>query len=182
MAALAGRLNLAPPAGVPGALVPADVAPAAPAQGIVAGTDDFTPGALQWVLAEAVGAFSYGTVVVCPLPLVRNRRVVQNWPQQGDIFIKCVDGQDLVSFRDLPASRDSKMLPVIKNAAGIPQRTLSSLVRDSRREVMAWVKLVPGEVRSAEWCLSYLDAEGVGFEGHHVRVKQLLVNATMVVA
>ena len=30
-----------------------------------------------------------------------------------------------------------------------------------------------GGVRSTTWCLSFLEAEGVGFEGHHERVKQL---------
>ena len=30
-----------------------------------------------------------------------------------------------------------------------------------------------GGVRSTTWCLGFLEAEGVGFEGHHERVKQL---------
>ena len=76
VAALAGALGRAPAAA--GALVVGGAPPgAAPAAALLVNvTDNTTPGALQWVLAETMGAEGYGTVVNCALPLVKDQRVI----------------------------------------------------------------------------------------------------------
>ena len=173
VAALARVMGINQPGGGPANVLAVVPAVAGAAAAIVPSVEDLTPGVLQWALAEAIGGHSFGTVVTCGLPLVKNQRAVHNWPASGNAFIKCIDGQDLASFRSAPSGWDFRLLPVLKSPSGLPQRTLSSLVRDSKQEKADWIKMVPGDVRSAEWCLGYLESEGVGFEGHHERVRQL---------
>jgi len=68
-------------------LVPAGVAPAGGAPVLTAGTDDFTPGVLQWTPAESIGKFSYGNDVVWSPPVVRGRKAVRSWVTRGDVFL-----------------------------------------------------------------------------------------------
>ena len=91
----------------------------------------------------------------------------------GEVFIKRVYSQDLASFRSVLSGWDSRLLSVLKNPSGLPQYTLSSSVRDSKQENADRIKMAPSDVRSAEWCLGYLETEGVGFKGHHERVRRL---------
>ena len=132
---------------------------------------DKTAGVLQWVLAEAAGDFNYGTRLQYPAPLVRGKKIVHVFPRLGEVFLKCIDGSEWASFIELPAQWDQRTLPVLKNALGKPERSITSVATDSRQEPVAWS--VAGNIRSASWCISFLQSEGLGFEGHHERLRQV---------
>ena len=65
---------------------------------------------------------------------------------------------------------DGRLLPRKLNAVGVPERPLSELVAASKEYDMGWKLAGP---RTARWCLNYLVVEGIGFEAHHERFRQL---------
>jgi predicted fused transcriptional regulator/phosphomethylpyrimidine kinase len=134
-------------------------------------TVDKSPGVLQWILCEAIGGYNFGTRVDCPLPLVKNKKVVHTFAGLGEVFLKCVSGDGIDELLGAPANWDARLLPQVFNQMGKPERTLVSVASLSREEKVAWS--LQGDVRSAPWCLMFLQSEGLGFEGHHERLRQL---------
>ena len=148
--AAASTRQINQPGAAPGSAV-AVAAPAAAraAAAIVPSAEDFIHGVLQWVPTGAIKGRAFGTVVTCSLPLVKDQPAVCHWAASEDVFVKCVDGQDLVSFRSVPSGWDRRLLLVLRCSSGPPQRTLSCSVRDSKQEAADWIIMVPGDVRSA---------------------------------
>ena len=62
-------------------------------------------------------------------------------------------------------------MPMEKNALGKPERSLISVASTSREEKVLWS--LQGDVRSAPWCVAFLQSQGLGFEGHHERLRQV---------
>jgi hypothetical protein len=132
---------------------------------------DKSVGVLQWLLCESVGGYNYGSRVNCPLPLVKDKKVVHSFSGLGDVFLKCVSGDAIDSFLGLPANWDARLLPQSFNQLGKPERNLISVAALSREEKVTWS--LQGDIRSAPWCLAFLQSEDLGFEGHHERLRQL---------
>ena len=56
------------------------------------------------------------------------------------------------------------------NALGSPERPLAEVVAETIEYKVSWTLSGP---RAARWCLNYLVIEGLGFEAHHERFRQL---------
>lgn len=53
---------------------------------------------------------------------------------------------------------------------GQPEKNLQEVAQECVEVPVTWV--LPGP-RTARWCINYLAVEGLGFEGHHERVRQI---------
>ena len=82
----------------------------------------------------------------------------------------CVAKGSEQDFNARPAMCDSRILPVKLNALEAPERSLGDAVAASVEVEMGWKLTGPGTSR---WCLNYLSIEGLGFEAHHERFRQL---------
>ena len=151
-------------------------APAAPGQPVqvqvsVKLSHDFTAGVLQWILAEASGDLLYGMRVSCSAPLVKGKKIVHELRGHGEVFLRCLSGEDVKNFLLLPAEWDARILPTVTNLVGAPERSLHSATATSREEPVHWQ--MAGNVRTAPWCMAYLATENLGFEGHHEKLRSL---------
>jgi hypothetical protein len=126
---------------------------------------------LKWYACCSGGGAAYGSVVAGVLtPAVDGGRALHSMPDGTVLFVECVDDANLTLFQQRPASWDMRLLPQVLSGLGVPERTLGSAVASSREEVVLWK--LPGP-RTAKWCLNFLVIEGLGFEGHHERVRTL---------
>ena len=132
---------------------------------------DRIPGALQWVLAESAGPHNFGTRLDCPAALVKGQRLIHNFNGLGPVFLKCIASEEVDGFLNLPSQWDSRLMPMEKHALGKPERSLISVASTSREEKV--LRSLQGDVRSAPWCIAFLQSEGLGFEGHHERLRQV---------
>ncbi|CAE7559495.1 unnamed protein product, partial [Symbiodinium sp. CCMP2456] len=155
-AARVGGAAVAPaPAAAPVA-VPPQVQGAA--GNIGPGAQDLTGLGLVWVAAEATANVRYGEQIHgVAAPAVAGGRVVHTMPDGSELFC-------------LPASCDGRILPRVFNALGQPERPLAEVVAASTEVEMGWKLTGP---RTTLWCLNYLAVEGLGFEAHHERLRQL---------
>ena len=150
-------------AGVPAAVQQAAVV--APASGPVA---KYAAGVLKWLAAECHSGYSYGQEVTGVVAaLAKGAKEVH---VQGNVrvFIECVDGEDLESFMQRPSHCDHRILPQVSNALGQPERSLKEVATACNEVAVKWTLQGP---RTSRWCVNYLAIEGLGFEGHHERLR-----------
>lgn len=155
------------------------VAPAAAAAGVVQSQapEGQGPGAvrpdgadLKWVAAEGTSTVRFGQVIAgINIPMVRGGKAV-HVHEGHPIFCMCIDSGSVVDFNNRPSACDGRILGRRMNAIGTPERTLSEVVAECHEYDMGWNLDGP---RTAKWCLNYLVVEGLGFEGHHERFRQL---------
>ncbi len=135
------------------------------------GAKESHPGVLAWVAAEACGPWKYGDVVVGVVqPAVLGGKVVHVGNDGQTVFCICIKTDDVEAFNGRPSVCDPRIVKVRKNAIGTPERPLSEIVAETREYRVSWTITGP---RTSRWCLNYLCIEGLGFEGHHERVRQL---------
>lgn len=134
------------------------------ARGLAAGT-------LVWVAGEADCGFSFGDQVQnVAAALTEGAKTLHALPDGRMLFCVCIDGGKVEVFNGKPSMCDGRLLPRKLNAVGVPERPLSELVAASKEYDMGWKLAGP---RTARWCLNYLVVEGIGFEAHHERFRQL---------
>ena len=159
--------GVAGPAG--GGVAAAVVRAAAGASGPGAG--DLSGQGLVWVAAESTGGFVYGEPVVgVAAAQADGARTVHTLGDGSQIFCMCISEGGVVNFNNRPSACDRRILEVRFNALGSPERPLSEVVAASKEYDMKWKMVGP---RTTLWCLSYLSVEGLGFEAHHERFRQL---------
>lgn len=73
-------------------------------------------------------------------------------------------------FNAKPSTMDARVNKVKLNALGSPERPLAEVVAETIEYKVSWTLSGPG---AARWCLNYLVIEGLGFEAHHERFRQL---------
>ena len=161
--------SLLPPAVVNPVLAASAVAVAGAQPAAVAAP--FQAGSLKWLYAETAHGRKYGQEVVgFGAALVRGDKQVFDTGGGKNIFFECVDGADLAGFLERPSACDKRILGQKLNPLGQPERSLQDVARDCVEEPVQWA--LTGS-RTAKWCVSYLSIEGLGFEGHHERVRQI---------
>ena len=152
------------------AAVPAPQASAAVAAGAGGAVDDFPGGTLKWLAAECTASFSYGQEIPGVIAaLVKGAKDVHTAGTE-QVFVECVDGADLHQFMQRPARCDLRVLPQELNALGQPERSLKEIATACKETDVKWTLSGP---RTAKWCINYLAVEGLGFEGHHERLRQV---------
>eukprot|EP00438_Fugacium_kawagutii_P003851 Skav230672 [mRNA] locus=scaffold2185:329965:335309:- [translate_table: standard] len=158
------------PAIAPAAGVAAPAVAAAAGQQPVLGPQPHAFGVLKWLAAEKAGDYNYGDPVAgVALALSRGAKAVH--VERGmSIFVECVDGADFIEFLARPSHCDSRILPVALNALQQPERTLKEVASSMCEIPVKWVLTGP---RTSKWCINYLSIEGLGFEGHHERLRQV---------
>ena len=165
----ARRVAVAERAGAPGReLPPVDTAE------VGASADTAAPypaGTLKWLFAERAHGKKYGQEVAgFGAALVRGDKQVFDTGGGRLIFVECVDGGELSAFWEKPSACDKRILGLKLNPLGQPERSLQDVARDCVEEPVQWSLTGP---RTSKWCVSYLSIEGLGFEGHHERVRQI---------
>lgn len=135
------------------------------------GAGDLSGQGLVWVAAETAGGFVYGEPVVGVVAaLADGARTVHTLGDGSQIFCMCIGEGGVADFNNRPSACDRRILEVRFNALGSPERPLSEVVAASKEYDMKWKMVGP---RTTLWCLSYLSVEGLGFEAHHERFRQL---------
>ena len=135
------------------------------------GASGFPAGTLLWVAAETAHGFSYGQQVNGVTDaLTEGGKVVHRFGDGSSLFCMCIDGGKTESFNGRVAGMDARLLARKMNAIGTPERPLGEVVAASTEYEMVWKVAGP---RTARWCLNYLVVEGIGFEAHHERFRQL---------
>ena len=143
----------------------------APAPAVSSSDRVFSRGTLYWLAAEKGGGFNYGDEVSSVVQAkVRGTKLVHDLGNGVSIFVQCLDGEDRPSFMQLPAEYDPRVLPQDLDPLGRPDSNLKEVAKKSHECSMPWVLTGP---RTARWCISYLVSEGLGFEAHHERFRQL---------
>ena len=133
--------------------------------------EGFSAGSLKWLAAETCHGYHYGQEVNgVGAGLVKGSKLVHSLPDGGIIFVECVDGSDYFKFLQKPARSDPRVLEVELNALGQPERGLKEVASLCREAKVRWTLAGP---RTAKWCVNYLAVEGLGFEGHHERLRQV---------
>ena len=148
---------------------------AAPAEADGAGSgkvvEAYPTGQLKWLSCEKLGNFVYGQEITnVAEALVKDAKAVYDAGDGVRLFVQCVDGGGRDSFLGQNTKGDSRVLPVQWNALGQPERTLKEVASLSREVEVKWS--LPGP-RTSQWCINYLSIEGLGFEGHHQRLRQM---------
>lgn len=124
-----------------------------------------------WVAAESVGTTKYGDVIQGVLAVAnRGAKTVHTMPDGQQIFCMCVRADDIETFNARPSACDPRIVRVRMNAVGTPERPLAEIVAETREFRVSWKLTGP---RTSRWCLNYLVIEGLGFEQHHERFRQL---------
>lgn len=164
-AAGAPAAQAVPVAAVGVAALPAVAGPLVPA-----GAAPHACGVLKWMAAETAAGYRYGDPVVgVTAASARGAKAVH--VENGiPIFVECVDGADFTVFMSRPAKCDHRILAVEMNALGQPERTLKDAASALSETAVKWTLTGP---RTSKWCISYLAIEGLGFEGHHERLRQV---------
>ena len=131
----------------------------------------FQSGTLYWLAAEQVEDILFGDEVPGVVGnMVKGAKSVHALPSGKQVFVECVDGGDRAIFCQRPSSWDARTLPIDLDALGRPDCSLKEVAKKSEEKTMSWVLTGP---RTARWCISYLVTEGLGFEAHHERFRQL---------
>lgn len=131
----------------------------------------YSAGTLKWLAAECVEGVAFGQEVVgVTTAAARGAKAVHVLSSGRQLFVECVDGADLDQFKQKPSLGDPRILPLVMNAMGIPERSLKDVASKCEERKMRWQLSGP---RTARWCVSYLAVENLGFEGHHERLRQV---------
>jgi hypothetical protein len=163
---------------------PVPAAVAAPVAAAVAGApvgetaEDAGPGARNvpsgtviWVAAETCGGFQYGELVAGVVAVATvGAKTVHTTADGKSLFCECIDASGVLAFNNRPSRCDGRLLPVTLNPLGLPERSLADVVAESKEFPVKWKLAGP---RTSRWCLAYLSVEGLGFEAHHERFRQL---------
>ena len=144
---------------------------AGPVVAVLDPVDGFASGTLKWLAAESVDPYSFGQEVTgVGAALVNGAKSVFQLPSGAMIFVACVDGGDYHKFLQRPAKCDCRVLEVELNALSQPERSLKEVASLCREVKCRWTLSGP---RTSKWCINYLAVEGLGFEGHHERLRQV---------
>ena len=131
----------------------------------------FNEGTLYWLAAEQTGDYKFGDEVRGVAAVaVKGAKAVHLLADGRSIFVECVDGGDRNKFCQRRATWDPRLLPQELDALGHPDCSLKEVSKKSEERDMLWVLTGP---RTTRWCISYLVTEGLGFEAHHERFRQL---------
>jgi hypothetical protein len=126
---------------------------------------------LRWLAAEKLGDRDFGSEVLeVTVNKVKGAKHVQDLGQGVHLFVECVDGGDYSAFMGRAGRGDARVLELALNGMMVPERSLQDVAKISREKPVAWT--LPGP-RTSTWCINYLAVEGLGFEGHHERVRQI---------
>ena len=132
----------------------------------------YPAGSVKWLAAESIEGIRYGQEVGAVVaPLVKGGKSVHTLGGGGSIFVECVDGADVHSFTQKPAACDIRVFAGGAQCHGTAgaefERHISALCIERK---VRWILSGP---RTARWCVAYLAVEGLGFEGHHERLRQV---------
>ena len=128
-------------------------------------------GAYVWVAAESQGNFKFGEVLPGVVAaVVPNAKAVHTLPDGSQVFCQCISLLEMEEFNAKPSTMDARVNKVKLNALGSPERPLAEVVAETIEYKVSWTLSDP---RTARWCLNYLVIEGLGFEAHHERFRQL---------
>lgn len=163
--------------GAPVAAVSAAVAPPAPALQ-AADADEEPPGiksiavgATVWLAAETVGSVKYGDVIQgVAIAATVGARTIHGLPDGQQVFCIGVSQGQVEDFNARPSSCDARIVKIKNNAVGTPERPLAEIIAETKEYRVGWKLSGP---RTSRWCLNYLVIEGLGFEAHHERFRQL---------
>lgn len=135
------------------------------------GVENISGAGAIWVAAEATESVRYGEPVVGVVaPVVQGAKTVHVMPDGSSLFCMCIAASDVESFNGRTAACDARILKIRLTSLGTPERTMSEIVAESKEFKVSWKLVGP---RTAKWCLNYLVIEGLGFEAHHERFRQL---------
>ena len=170
-----GAVEAAPVAAAAAVAQPVAAVPAQPGNAAIGnagpGARDLTGRGLVWVAAEGTSTTVFGEVVAGVVaPAVEGAKTVHRMADGSDLFCLCISETSRQTFNGRPAACDGRILARGFNTVGQPERPLSEVVAASREVEMGWKIAGP---RTALWCLNYLMTEGLGFEAHHERFRQL---------
>lgn len=144
---------------------------AVPAAGPAGVPSQHPAGVLKWLAAESIEGRKFGEEVIeVVVARVKGSKHVQDLGGGRFIFCECVDGAELETFLQKPGKCDRRLIVQKKNNLGQPERSLQEVAQESEEVPVAWV--LPGP-RTSRWCINYLAVEGLGFEGHHERLRQI---------
>ena len=130
----------------------------------------YPAGTLKWLAAESTEQYKHGQEVSMGAALSKGAKLAQAMPGGYVLFVECVDGADFHDLMQKPARGDCRILDVGLNALGHPGRSVREIASMCKEVPVKWV--LPGP-RTAKWCVNYLSVEGLGFEGHHERLRQV---------
>ena len=143
----------------------------APAPGLVGSASDHPTGIVKWLAAEAGEGHKFGEEVKeVQVAEIKGSKHVHDFGGGRTLFCECVDGGDLETFLQKPSKCDYRLMVQRKNGMGQPEKNLQEVAQECVEVPVTWV--LPGP-RTARWCINYLAVEGLGFEGHHERVRQI---------
>eukprot|EP00435_Cladocopium_sp_Y103_P029330 s787_g7.t1 len=135
------------------------------------GARGLSHGVHVWVAAESSGIVKFGDpvpgVTVAPSA---NAKTVHTLADGSQIFCQCISLAEMEEFNAKPVKMDSRLNKVKLNPLGSPERPLAEVVAETVEYKVDWKIAGP---RTSRWCLSYLVIEGLGFEAHHERFRQL---------
>lgn len=142
-----------------------------PAAGPAGVPSQHPAGVLKWLAAESLEGRKFGEEVIeVVVARVKGNKHVQDLGGGRFIFCECVHGAELETFLQKPGKCDRRLIVQKKNNLGQPERSLQEVAQESEEVPVAWI--LPGP-RTSRWCINYLAVEGLGFEGHHERLRQI---------
>lgn len=142
-----------------------------PAAAVVADAGGLHAGTLYWVAAEKVGSVKFGDVVQHVAAIQADgAKAVHVLPDGASIFVQCIDGGQHKKFMQRASGYDPRIVGQEYDALGKPECSLKDVSAKFEEISMQWNLTGP---RTSRWCISYLVVEGLGFEGHHERFRQL---------
>lgn len=151
--------------GAVGAVAPAAVVAGAAASGAV------VPDQLYWVAAESAGDIKFGDQVHgVGAALVDGGKSIHTLGDGASLFVQCLKGSNMSSFKTRPGGWDFRTTCVEYDAMGKAEASLKEVARKSHEIDLDWSLTGP---RTSRWCMSYLLVENLGLEGHHERFRQL---------
>lgn len=135
------------------------------------GAEPVASGSLVWVAAEQVGNIRYGEIVQgVAAHATAGAKTVHVLADGQTIFCECLGPDQVTDFNNRPARCDARINAIKINAVGTPEKPLGEVASESNEFPMRWDISGP---RTAKWCLHYLSVEGLGFEAHHERFRQV---------
>ena len=144
---------------------------AVPVNQAAGGSNDFMAGTLYWVACEKVRGLNYGdNVLGVNAVSVEGAKSVHTTGDGEQVFVECIDGSKHKEFLQRPASWDMRIVGQDFDGLGKPDCSLKEVSKKSEESEVLWTLAGP---RTSRWCISYLVVEGLGFEGHHERFRQL---------
>lgn len=147
------------------------LAPAVGAAPVVHGHGGVDGGALKWVAAEAMGQFSLGDEVSgVTQQKAKGGKTAHVLAGGESVFVECIAEEERGDFIKRRQLQDARVLPLVMNPLGQPERSLRDAASGCKEVVVKWSIAGP---RTSKWCLNYLAIENLGFEGHHERVRQI---------